>query len=191
MNAHSDRPDAAPALDAFMERALAAQTRGWFTAPFDDTWRSNCEIGEPVDGQCRWQPVRQSSPVDFSHLENALEFPIHDDIKTYYGRYWAGGIEAESHEGRLSLIQLWNNEDYERLIGNLIGHALAKRRAKDGFTVFFAPTEPDSELFLSIDNDTGAVLLEEPGKSPLREVETDIATFLDRLTPLDLPPAMY
>ena len=48
-----------------------------------------------------------------------------------------------------------------------------------------------SELFLSIDNESGIVLLEEPGKSPIREVETDIETFLDRLEPKMRQPDIY
>lgn len=184
--------DAAHALDRFMERALEIQPQGYFKAPFDPDWRSTCELDhEEGDEQCRWRPVRQPQPVDFAGLENALEFPIHPDIKTFYGRYWAGAIDAKSTEGHVSLIQLWNYDDYERLIANLIGHALAKRKLKARFSVFFATTEPDSELFLSIDNESGAVMLEEPGKLSLREVETEIATFLDRLTPLDTPPEIY
>jgi len=182
----------ADAIDRFMTRALDVQPRDYFVAPFDSGWRSACELDDVTnEGMTRWRPARQPNPVDFSGLENALEFPIHADIKAYYGRYWAGGIDARSREGHVSLIQLWNFDDYERLIANLIGHALAKRRAKDPFTVFFATTEPESELFLSIDNESGAVLLEEPGKSPIREVDTDIARFIDRLTPLDQPPEVY
>ena len=44
------------------------------------------------------------------------------------------------------------------LFALLIGHALAKRRARAPFSVFFACSEQDSELFLSVDNTTGEVL---------------------------------
>ena len=187
--AQTDR--AASALDRLFERALAAQSGDAFAAPFDPEWRSSCETGETRDGMTFWRPVMQPAPVDFSHLENALEFPIHADIKTFYSRYWAGGIEARSTEGPVSLIQLWNYDDYERLVANLIGHALAQKRARAPFTVFVATTDPDSELFLSIDNASGKVMLEEPGKLPIREVDDNIADFLDRLTPTDAPPAIY
>ncbi len=120
--------------------------------------------------------------MDFRGLANALECPIHPDICTYYGSYWSGSIEAESSEGHVSLIQLWNPEDFDRLIENLIGHALMKQKSRHPFTVFFATTEADSELFLSVENQTGRVFLEEPGKAPLRCVDEDLATFLDRLT---------
>ena len=91
----------------------------------------------------------------------------------------------------MSLIQLWNKNDFERLIENLLGHAIEKKRSKHQLTIFFANTERDSELFLSIENSTGHVLLEEPGKAPLRKVEKNLATFLNRLTPSPLPPHIY
>jgi len=44
---------------------------------------------------------------------------------------------------------------------------------------------------LSVDNDTGKVLLEEPGKPPIREVESDLASFLDRLEAVTNSPGIY
>lgn len=129
--------------------------------------------------------------MSFQGLSNALEIAIHPDIQAYYGSFWCGSIEAESEEGHVSLIQLWNPDDFDRLIQNLIGHALMKRRSKQPFTVFIANTEADSELFLSIDNDSGAILLEEPGKPPLRQVEDNLVAFLNRLTPVLQPPDIY
>jgi SecY interacting protein Syd len=96
-----------------------------------------------------------------------------------------------SREGRVSLIQLWNEKDFERLIGNLVGHYLEQSRADRQFTVFFATTEPDSELFLSIDNSSGHVMLEEPGKSPIRKIEENITNFLNRLEAIDSEPVIY
>ena len=179
-------------LAAFIQRALAQREQGWFEAPFDEAWRSDCEIGQPApEGMVAWRPAAQSTPVDFSGLANALEQPIHEDIRAWYGTFWSGSFEARTREGHVSLIQLWNEEDFERLIENLLGHALMKRRARQPFTVFFANTELDSDLFLSIDNESGKVLLEQPGKAPLKVVEDDLPTFLDRLEPLDVAPGIY
>lgn len=178
------------ALDAFIERTLTLTDAGYLTAPFDPEWRSDCELHQ-TDGLTCWRPVPQSLTVDFSGLANAVEAEIHPDIQAYYSSYWSGTLEADSEEGQVSLIQLWNADDFERLITNLVGHALMKIRAKLPYTVFFANTDPNTEYFLSIDNKTGAVLLEEPGKPPLREVETDIQTFLDRLTPALRQPDLY
>jgi SecY interacting protein Syd len=112
-----------------------------------------------------------------------LERPIHPDIKAYYGSFWSGGLEATAAEGHVSLILLWNPADAERLIENLIGHSIAKRRVRAPFTVFFACTEFDSELFLSVDNDTGAVVLETPGAKPMRRVASSLTVFLRGIEP--------
>lgn len=179
-------------LEAFTSRALTDRGVDYFESDFDPEWRSRCELdASPRTARVRWRPIVQTDPVDFRGLANALECDIHPDIRAYYASFWSGGFEARSHEGHVSLIQLWNAEDFDRLIENLIGHALAKRKARQPFTAFFATTEPDSELFLSIDNESGRVLLEEPGRPPIKEVETDVATFIDRLTPVDLEPGIY
>ena len=165
---------------------------------YDPQWRSPCETGEPYtddSGIIRvpWQPLRRNLDTtvshDFAGLENALEVPIHTDIKAYYGRYWSGGLEAEAPQGHVSLILLWNQEDAERLIANLIGHAMAKRRNRAPFSVFFACTEVESELFLSVENETGRVLLEKPGHKPVEVVADDLATFIDTLVPA--PPELH
>ena len=180
------------ALRAFADRAAAIKGSDYFECEYDPEWRSDCEFSVlPEQGISRWRPAPQSPRVDFSGLANAVEQPIHEDICAFYGSFWSGHFEAESQEGHVSLIQLWNPEDFDRLIANLIGHLLSKQRARQGFTVFVANTEPDSQLFLSIDNESGRVLLEEPGRAPIRVVEDNIATFLDRLTPLDIPPTIY
>lgn len=178
------------ALADFIDRTLNLTDGRLLSSPFDPEWRSECEVHQNVD-ETFWRPVAQSPRVDFTGLANAVEAPIHPDIDAYYASHWSGTLEAESEEGRVSLIQLWNSEDFERLIANLVGHALTKIRAKHPYTVFFATTDPDSEMFLSIDNETGVVLLEEPGKPPIREVESDISTFLARLEPKIRQPDIY
>ena len=178
------------ALADLIERTLELTGSRLLSSPFDPDWRSDCEIHQTA-GETFWRPIPQSPPVDFSGLANAVEESIHPDIENYYGSYWSGTLEAESQEGRVSLIQLWNLEDFGRLIANLVGHALNKMRARHPYTVFFATTDPDSEFFLSIDNDSGVVLLEEPGKPPIQEVESDISTFLTRLEPKIRQPDIY
>jgi len=179
-------PDVASALKGFVAR---------YTDEFPDLyeihdpqWRSPCEVGEPhawPDGTqvVRWRPVARRYAEDFAGLENALETTIHPDIKAYYGAFWSGGLEARANEGHVSLILLWNPADADRLVENLIGHAMAKQRARAPFSVFFACTEANSELFLSVENDSGRVLLERPGRKPLRTVAESLAAFLSELEP--------
>lgn len=188
------------ALADFMNHTLKSYPD--LRAPFDPDWRSPCEIGAPIETEqgplIAWQPLaRHPATVtdDFAPLERALELPIHPDIKAYWGAYWAAGLEAEAIDGHVSLLFPWNPEDLERLNENLIGHALSKKAGgKKGsrnrnMTVFFACTEPESELFLSVDNETGAVLLEKPGFKPIREVAPDLASFLTTLVPA--PPELH
>lgn len=178
------------ALEKFVERTLLLTDNRELKTPFDAQWRSPCELHQDTE-YTYWRPVPQETPVSFAGLENALECEIHPDIKAYYGSYWSGTLEADSEEGQVSLIQIWNAEDFDRLIANLIGHALAKQRLRQPLTIFFANTDPDSELFLSIDNGSGAILLEEPGRAPLRQVDPDISSFIGRLTPQIRQPELY
>lgn len=183
----------ATALDRFVASYLERYPH--LEDAYDPEWPSPCQLGEPFrdandEPRVLWQPVRRSPDADdFLGVERALEMPIHQDIKTYYGRYWSGGLEATAPAGHVSLLLLWNEEDADRLVENLIGHALAKRRAKSPFSVFFACTEPDSNLFLSIDNATGRVMLDEPGAKPLRVVAESLGEFLETLTPA--PPELH
>jgi SecY interacting protein Syd len=178
-------------LEGFVERYVERYPR--LLDVFDPAWRSPCEIGDPfVAGgvqQIEWRPVRRAFADDFSGLERALETTIHPDVKAYYGAYWSAGLEASAVEGHVSLIMLWNPADGERLVENLIGHALAKRRARAPFTVFFACTEPESDLFLSVDNASGEVVLEVPGGKVQRTVAPSLTVFLRGLVPA--PPGTH
>ena len=177
------------ALDNFVDDTLICYPV--LSVPFDADWRSLCETGEPYQGPddkplINWQPTprhQNTSVDDFQPLEQALEVQVHPDIKAYYAGYWAAGLEAEAVDGHVSLLFLWNVDDVARLNENLIGHALSKRRSKAPMSIFFACTEPDSELFLSVDNDSGRVLLEKPGHKPIREVADSLEAFLATLVP--------
>ena len=178
------------ALERFIKLALDSREGRLFKKPFDKEWRSLCEHYQE-ENYSYWSPFRQESPVSFAGLENALEIEIHPDIKKYYGTYWSGTLEANSSEGPLSLIQLWNEQDHDRLIENLIGHSLNKKKAGKPFTVFFATTDPGSEYFLSIENSTGTIILEEPTNKKIREIESGITAFLERLAPTDRETEIY
>ncbi|MCZ6888157.1 MAG: SecY-interacting protein Syd [Gammaproteobacteria bacterium] len=178
--------DVSAALDNFIGAYLAEFPD--LREIHDPKWRSPCEDGQPFRLHTgleviRWQPLKRAYARDFDALERALETDIHPDIKSYFGSYWSGGLEATAPDGHVSLIMIWNIEDADRLVENLIGHAMAKQRAKSPFTVFFACTESDSDLFLAVDNQTGHVVLERPGYKPIREVAESLAEFLGGLTP--------
>lgn len=177
-------------LAVLFETALEESGEQYFSTLFDPEWRSDCEVRQEGE-RTYWQPTLQAPSIDFSGLASAVGQSIHPDTCAYYGSYWAGALETTSQEGHVSLIQLWNQEDFERLRANLIGHLIAKQRLKQPFTVFFANAEPDTELFLGIDNESGKIVLEEPGKPVVRVVDKDIVTFLNRLSPVARVPDIY
>lgn len=183
------------AIQKFIDAYIIAASKSGKEFPkreFDPEWLSKCQNDTvDSDGLVGWRPVEQQQRVDFSGLENALELHIHPDIKEYYGSFWSGSLEATCDEGHVSLIQLWNPQDFDRLIANLIGHSLAKKRLKQSFTVFFANTGPDSEYFLSIDNESGTVLLEQPGLPPRKSVDLCLSDFIKRLKPCLEPSGIH
>ena len=177
-------------VETILDRIMAQyeSSRGPLEIDFDPDWRSPCEIGRETTSKrgkptIAWAPTKRNSFVDdFSGLEQAIETYIHDDIKKYYGRYWSSNIPLQAPDGFVELLFLWNQEDTVRLIENLIGHFLACKQVNVPFSIFFACTEPSSDYFLTLNNQTGAVQLELPGQKPIREVSPSLTEFLDSLT---------
>lgn len=187
----SEAASVTAALAALHDRFVDAQVV--LSSDYDPQWTSSCETGQPfaapADAECErliaWQPVARGNAgaADFAGLENALETTLHPDFKAYYSSFWSGTLECTAPEGHVSLLQLWNPQDVDRLVENMIGHVLGQRRARAPLTLFVACTEPDSDLILCIENATGAVLLERPGSKPLRTVAPSIAQLIDTLVP--------
>ena len=184
---HSELSPVANSLGSLFERFIGVwQTeQGRLpTLPYEPEWKSLCQDGEPdADGNITWQPRLRYPIGDFSGVESALELTLHPDIKAFYGSYWSETIRADSPNGGLDLIQVWNRQDFDRLLENIIGHVIAKRRARHAITVFVAPTD-EEEYFLSIDNQTGEVYLESPGLAPVRTLATSVCELLDSLAPV-------
>lgn len=161
------------------------------TEVFDPEWRSPCERGEPfIDQQgitrIRWSPKKRaldSRETDLSRFEMAIETNIHPDIKEYYGSYWSAGLEANAMQGPVSLILLWNEDDIDRLIENLIGHTIERQRLGAPLTTFFACTDSKSELILSVENKSGNVMLEKPGDKKTETIASSLEAFLSTLKP--------
>ncbi len=186
----NQRIEARTALDRLMHRYVENCQNVTGSLPvqkYDPAWPSQCQVGEPTaDGMVRWKPRERDSNADFTGLEHALEVEIHTDIKCFYGSYWSGTMEFKAAEGGVTLIQVWNEDDFDRLAENILGHAIAKQRIKAPLTIFIACTD-EGELMLSVENDTGRVVLEEPGSEPIREISPSVAEFLERLDPVCEP----
>lgn len=178
-------------LDRFVQRTIDDYPTMW--SFYDPHWRSPCEMGDPEEHDealvVPWRPIARHGADDFQGLERAFECEIHPSVKEYFGAYWSGCLEAKAEEGHVSLILLWNIDDRDRLLENLIGHAIAQRRSKSPLSIFFACTEPGSDLFLAINNNSGEIQLERPGYKPVRTVCGSLGEFLSGLSPA--PPYMH
>lgn len=187
----SDSDPTKAALGQVLARFVALcreRTGGLPVQVHDPRWPSPCQVGGPsMDGTIRWQPVERGAAASFDGVERALETAIHPSIKAFYGSFWCDSFEAETADGGLTLIQVWNDADFDRLCENILGHAFAKQRIKAPLTVFFACTDED-ELMLSVDNTSGRVVLENPGQHPLRDVADSLPAFLAQVTPVYRPP---
>ena len=147
----------------------------------DPQWPSLCEIkGSESDGQVRWQPVKREQIGDFSNIDQALELVLHQDIKSYYSLYWSAQLNVEHNKGPVTLLQIYNDDDFANLQKNIIGHVMMKRQLKQNITIFFALTDQDDQI-ISIKNDNGEVWLEYVGKEPHLKLADSIASFLGLL----------
>jgi SecY interacting protein Syd len=174
------------AFDDFVQRNEKAMLNNPEAAQiaFDSQWPSPCYRQEKKDGDwVAWKPILREVPGVFTGLEAGLEMIIHPDIIAYYGRYWSDNLNAKAEQGRLQFLQAWNEEDYQRLQQNIVGHILMKRRLKQAETLFFALTDED-DFILSIDNASGEVMLEQVGLVPQEILAPNLASFLETLQPL-------
>ena len=150
---------------------------------YDSSWPSLCYCQEKKDGDLvTWKPILREVPGTFAGLETGLEMIIHPDIIAYYGRYWSENLNAQAEQGPLQLLQAWNEQDYQRLQQNIVGHILMKRRLKQAETIFFALTD-EEDFVLSIDNASGRVVLEQVGLEPKETLAPNLASFLENLQP--------
>ena len=92
---------------------------------------------------------------------------------------WSASLPVRYLDNDLELLQLWNEQDFEHLLANLIGHALEKRRIRQPLTLFFAFV--DDDRLLTLDNQTGVVFLETLGQRQPLEVCPSLAEFLGQL----------
>jgi len=178
-------------LDNFFKRfvnIIELETGQLPTTEHDPDWPSSCQQGdlflsEEMLPSIHWKPI-QRDPVlnpeqDLSGLEKALEIKLHPDLKTFFTSYWSDQIDAIFQQGNLTLMFVWNEADMKRLIENQIGHAFNKLRNKQTLTFFIACT--DSDYIISLENDTGQIVLERPGYPVEKVLAGSLKEFMDEV----------
>lgn len=180
-------------LKQFSEQYISAYQQSHGSLPtieHDEDWPSVCEqkgieqASANVD-EVFWQPmaIDTSEALSFENVESALEITLHEDIKTYFTSLYSESLDAQCAEGKLSLLFAWNNNDFQRLQENLIGHILMKRRLKQKETIFFAVTD-EEDMIISLDNASGTVWVERVGCEPHKQLSDSLVQFISELTPV-------
>jgi SecY interacting protein Syd len=151
--------EVAESLLALLERGSALPVE------HDPEWPSPCEILPPdPDGMVRWRPIKMEPPADFVGVH------LHSDIQEFYGSWWGGHVEGR-HSGEVVFLDVaWNKDDLAQIRQTLDTHVAA------GEPVFVAGT--DSDWYFGVDNVSGAVMLCESGRPPLRQIAPSLAAFL-------------
>jgi SecY interacting protein Syd len=146
----------------------------------DEPWPSPC-VRYTDEDTYFWQATRKESDDLFNDLEAALEIKFHPDATSFYTSFWANGLRVEHPDVDLSLIQTWNEEDEARLKENILGHCFAKMKARLPLTIFIGAT--DSNEVVSIDNESGQIVLERPGRKAHKILAENLESFLLALSP--------
>lgn len=172
-------------LDQFVSDFLSYhQSSGEdLSIPFDSQWPSTCYTSIVGDGEyVTWRPQFQGAKNTFSNVEKALGISLNNDFCQFFTRYYSENLDAMAEQGPCQLLQVWNDDDFERLQQNIIGHVLMKQRLKQAPTLFFALTDND-DFILSVLNDTGEVVLEQVGLPPKEVISPSLGDFIAALSP--------
>ncbi|MGY5452913.1 SecY-interacting protein [Agarivorans sp. MS3-6] len=170
-----------PLATIFSEFERQWQNTAYPQVDYDAKWLSPCIIGEPLSQVVSWHPVIRDIAGDFSGIEAALELQIHPSIKAFYGDYFSEILAVDFQDNTIELVQAWNDQDFDMLLENIIGHVLMQRRLKQAETVFIASTEDEMQV-VSINNNSGEIVLEQLGKGVDRVLASTLEEFLAQLS---------
>ncbi|GGB38832.1 hypothetical protein GCM10011502_10130 [Oceanisphaera marina] len=149
---------------------------------YDAAFSSPAELLPPQAGKVGWQAWLRPEPGSFDNLANALDMPIHGDISAVFGHYYAGNIPACFKGLFLTLLQPWNEQDFERLQQNQIAHQLMMKKLKLPASWFLATGKEEQKL-VTLNNASGEVQLERLGKGCIGVLAPNLSHFLRRLEP--------
>lgn len=150
---------------------------------YDSNWPSPCYQSKgDNDEWVAWQPVRQDHVMSLTDFENALDIKMNPQLIEYFTCFWSDNLNAQTSRGNLQLLFPWNEQDFDRLLQNLVAHVMMKRRLKQKDTLFFAVTDED-DFIISVDNQSGKVMLEQVGMEPQEVLADSLLAFIEQLTP--------
>lgn len=152
---------------------------------FDSQWISPCQVGDPQNEQIAWSAVKRDPSLNLSNIEEALQIPLHPAISEFFCAAYADSVPCLFAGHPLTLIQVWNEEDFRLLQENMIAHFLMQKRLKKPASMFIASCSDEMQI-ISIVNATGEVQLETLGKGQDAILADNLADFLAQLEPVIL-----
>lgn len=175
------------AIRSLLERYIDAVREVSGSLPVTDHDPENpspCEVGAPdAEDVVTWRPARRDIAPDFRPMEALLGAALHEDLQVWFGAWWCVPFEAQSGGETVVLSLVGSARDWERVSETVRRHVDAQRAQGAATTVPVAALYDGR--FVSVDNATGAVLLESPRKDPV-PVAPSLAAWLDRLAPIPL-----
>lgn len=175
----------ATALQAFTQRYCDAWQQRHGTPPRSEELygvASPC-VTRTEDEAVFWQPQPFSLTPTLEAVERALDIVVQQPLQTYYTSQFAGDMTATFGERKLTLLQVWSPEDFQRVQENLIGHLVTQKRLKLSPTLFIATLDSDLDV-ISVCNLTGEVVLETLGTRHRTTLSASVSSFLTHLEPL-------
>jgi SecY interacting protein Syd len=180
------------ALDCFIKKYLKSyqDTLSEFPRYYPLGEDSICIQGTfnpDIDETVFWQPMKRDNLADFSNVEHALNIQLHTDIHAFYGQYFSAPLQFTAPFGDGELLQVWNQDDFENLQQNVIGHLIMKQKLKQPATWFIGVLGEGDEM-LTVNNDDGSVWVEIPGEIQRTKLAGSVAEFLGLISPMITPP---
>lgn len=165
-------------MNAIVSHAVRSPAK--YVVPYDCEWPSICFSATEDESYVYWQPRRQCDNNHFSGVEQALELSLHRDIITYYTRWYSLNLPITLPYGSCEMLQVISIKDFVLLQENLIGHLLMQQQLALEPTIFIGVVE-NSEIIISVNNQSGEVGLELPGKPAHKVIAQNIGEFLESI----------
>ena len=176
---------------------LTAQALTAFTTRYCDAWYeknnswplseelygvpSPCIISS-TDDAVFWQPQPFVGEKNLNAVERAFDIVIQPAVHAFYTTQFAGDMHAQFADEKLTLLQTWSEEDFQRVQENLIGHLVTQKRLRLSPTLFIATLDSDTDV-ISLCNLTGDVIVETLGRRERRILAPGLADFLLKAVP--------